>query len=285
MGEVRGGEPDHPCQCASSTGLTADGGGYRWCVSTTATSDASELFDEPSAWREEAIRALGLDGEDRCAGASTSPAMPKLIEELADRLARCPGGPAADIGGGLGPASWWLTARTGHRFVPVDPSATSCAGARRLFGLTAVQASSWALPFATGSFAAALLNGVVSLLDELAISIGESVRITRPGGLVAVADLTASDGERFTTETNTFWSDDDLAAALMGAGCRVEYVACCEPGVGRWAEIQSIVRDEMVERHAGEPGFDDWRRDARVLSSLIESGRIAGTCLVARVLP
>lgn len=266
-------------------GLAAGAAGYRPGVSTSATSDASELFGDPSVWREAAIDSLGLVGEDRCAGASTSPAMPKLIDGLAERLAQLPDGPAADIGGGLGPASWWLSRRTRHRFVSVDPSATSCAAAQRLFGVTAVRASSSALPFATGSLAATLLNGVVSLLDELAISVGEAVRITEPGGLVAVADLTANGGQRFTSATNTFWSDEDLAAALVGAGCSVDYIACCEPGIGRWAEIQSIVQDEITDRHAGERGFDEWARDADELSSLVAAGRVAATCVIARVAP
>ena len=117
-------------------------------MSTTAPSDVTELFDEPSQWREAAIVELGLEGDDRCAGASTSPAMPKLIEEFADQLTRTPVGPAVDVGGGLGPATSWLTRRTGHRFVTVDASATECAGAQRLFAVPTAQAISSALPVA-----------------------------------------------------------------------------------------------------------------------------------------
>jgi SAM-dependent methyltransferase len=242
-----------------------------------------ELFDDPSAWREEVINRLGLAGEDRGAGASTSPAMPRLIEDFADRLTHEPTGSAADVGGGLGPASWWLARRTGHRFVTVDASASACAGAQRLFGVPAVQAQSSTLPFASGSCGATLLNGIVSLLDELAASVREAVRITRPGGLLAVADLTAAGGRRVTTGTNTFWTDDDLTVALRDAGCAVDYLACCEPGVGRWAAVQSMVHDEIIDRRAGEPGFDEWRRDGEEISSLVAAGRVAATCIVARV--
>ena len=252
-------------------------------MSTTAARDVPELFDDPSAWREQAIVALGLDGEDRCAGASTSPAMPKLIEELAERLDRLPVGPAADVGGGLGPASWWLTRRTRHRFVTIDASASSCAGARRLFGVAALRARSAALPVAPRSCSATLLNGVVSLLDDLQASVAEAMRITRPGGLVAVADLTAAGDQRVITASNTFWTADDLVAALLAGGADVDYYACCEPGIGRWAEVQSIVHDEIADRHAGERGFADWRDDDEQIAALIAEGRVAATCMIAEV--
>ena len=194
---------------------------------------------------ERVVVELGLDGEQRCAGASTSAAMPQLVDHLSDVLGTVAPGTGLDIGGGLGPLSSWLAQRTHHRVVPVDPSEASCRGARRLFGLASVRAGASTLPFATASCSVTLLNGVVSLLDDLGSAVAEAARTTRPDGIVAVADLTANGEHRVTSENNTFWLADDVVAALERAGCVVDYVACGEPGIGDWASVQQEVDDEI----------------------------------------
>ncbi len=83
-----------------------------------------------------------------------------------------------------------------------------------------------------------VLNGVISLLDDLGSAVAEAARTTRPDGIVAVADLTANGDQRVTSANNTFWTADDVVAALERAGCVVDYVACGEPGIGDWASVQ-----------------------------------------------
>ena len=76
-------------------------------MTSHATGDraTTELFDDPSEWRTNVIDALGLEGEDRFAGASTSTAMPQLVDHLPDVLGTTAPGAGLDIGGGLGPLS------------------------------------------------------------------------------------------------------------------------------------------------------------------------------------
>ena len=122
----------------------------------------------------------------------------------------------------------------------------------------------------------------MSLLDDLLPTIREVVRVTRPGGLVAIADLTAEDGRPVSTDTNNFWTVSEVTAALTDAGCSVHHYACCEPGVGRWTDVQTIVHDEIAARYAGRAGFDGWQRDRSGIDALITSGRIAVTSMIAR---
>lgn len=247
--------------------------------------DPEELFDEPSQWRAGAVADLGLHGEDRCAGASTSVAMPELVGRLAELVALAPRGVGVDIGGGLGSLSAWLRDRAGQPMVPIEPSLVSCRGARQLFGLEPVRAGATDLPVADEAASMAVLNGVVSLLDDLDGAVREAVRVTAPGGLVVVADLTAPGSRRLRAGPNVFWSAPELVDALGGLGCAVEHVACAKPGVGSWAPIQQSVTDEIERRHVGRPGFDVWARDGRRLTDLIDVGAIAATSLIARRQP
>lgn len=263
------------------TGFARSGPGYQPEVSATDTS-TSELFGDPLRWRQVVVGLLGLEGEERCAGASTSIAMPQLIDGFAERLSNEPAGMALDVGGGLGPASSWLEERTGHRFTTLDCSSEACSGARRLFGVPSGQAMSCDLPIAAASCSAVLLNGIASLLDDLVPTIREAARVTRPGGLIAIADLTATGDQRVTTHTNTFWTTEELWAHLTEAGCHITYIACCETHVGRWVDVQALVRDEIATRYADQTGFDEWQRDNERLDSVIRDGNVAGTTIIAR---
>ncbi|MET0663677.1 MAG: methyltransferase domain-containing protein [Ilumatobacteraceae bacterium] len=248
----------------------------------TGDGATAELFEDPSEWRTRVVVDLGLDGEQRCAGASTSAAMPQLVDHLRDVLGSVAPGIGLDIGGGLGPLSAWLVQRTHHRVVPVDPSEASCRGARRLFGLASVRADASALPFATASCSMTLLNGVVSLLDDLGSAVAEAARTTRPDGIVAVADLTANGEHRVTSANNTFWVADDVVAALERAGCVVDYVACGNPDIGEWASVQQVVDDQIRRRYSDAPGYEQWRDDGARLTALIDAGTIGVTSIIAR---
>ncbi|HSJ90821.1 MAG TPA: methyltransferase domain-containing protein [Ilumatobacter sp.] len=251
-------------------------------IATTTPESSSDLFDMPSIWREDVVLSLTLSGEERCAGASTSVAMPQLVAELVSLLDEMEADTVVDIGGGLGPLSAWLRSHTRHAVFPIEPSGASCRAARRLFGVSSARAVASALPIASASCGAAILNGVVSLLDDATVAIDEATRVTRPGGLVAIADLVAAGQGTIATDSNTFRTGEELAESLERIGCEVIHVACCEIGIGRWAPVQQRVHDEIDRRFAGRPGHAAWRRDDDELRSLAERGAIAGASLIAR---
>jgi hypothetical protein len=42
-----------------------------------------------------------------------------------------------------------------------------------------------------------------------------------------------------------------------------------------------MVEDEIAVHHAGQDGFEAWQRDREQISSLITTGRIAATSVIA----
>lgn len=248
----------------------------------TSSDDASDLFDGPSAWRAELIEEAGLRGAARRAAASTGVAMPQLLEPLARCAESAPAGPTLDVGGGLGPVSAWWRERTGRRSIVVDLTHTSCAAARRLFDVASVRARVEAIPFRDASASVVIANGVVSLLDELRPTIGELSRVVRPGGLVAVADITSAVEQRFSEGPNTFWSGEDVVVALRDAGMLLEDMACAVPGAGDWADDQSWMNGRIRQPCSGRAEFGAWSSDQRRIERLAENGRIVAASIVAR---
>jgi hypothetical protein len=70
---------------------------------------------------------------------------------------------------------------------------------------------------------------------------------------VAIADLTTAGRDRLVAEPNVFWSSDDLLAALERHQCRIDPLACCEPGAGLLADVQQAVSDEIERRFSRHP--------------------------------
>lgn len=129
--------------------------------------DPTDLFEQPSRWRVQVIDELGLRGDDRIAGATTSAAMPQLARPLVAALGRRPelvARPILDIGSGLGPLSRWLADHGCRWVVPIDPSAASSEGAHQLCGLRGVRAGATCVPVRDGAAGIAISNGAISLL-------------------------------------------------------------------------------------------------------------------------
>ena len=244
-------------------------------------ADVSDLFDRPSAWRARVALDLGLTGDDLRAGCSTSSAMPQLLRPASPHLDASPAGMVVDIGGGLGSVSAWVRERTGRPVLLVDPSATSCELAVELFDLRTVCAAAASLPLARASAAILIVNGVVSLLDDLEHTIDELVRVAAPGCALVIADLMATDRAPFADGPNTFWPLHRITHALEQRGIEVVEFACAEPGVGDWGPVQAAVSDEIARRYADRDGFAEWQQDADRLAGLLADERVAPGALVA----
>jgi demethylmenaquinone methyltransferase/2-methoxy-6-polyprenyl-1,4-benzoquinol methylase len=123
------------------------------------------------------ILSLGLDRAWRRAAARTA--------------ATRPGDVVLDLGCGTGDLSVALV-RQGVRVVGVDASAgmLSAAVARALRGVDLVRGSAFRLPFRDGVFGAVASAFVLRNLDDLPAAFAELARVTRPGGRVALLDIT-----------------------------------------------------------------------------------------------
>jgi SAM-dependent methyltransferase len=97
-----------------------------------------------------------------------------------------PGMRALDVGCGPGALTGQLVRRLGAMNVraaePSEPFAEAC---RQRVGVEVVSAPAEALPFEDGSFDVALSQLVVNFMSDARAGVGEMVRVTRPGGLVA----------------------------------------------------------------------------------------------------
>ena len=92
-----------------------------------------------------------------------------------------------DVGCGPGALTAELVSRVGAASVSaVEPSASFAAAAReRLPGVEVRQAAAEQLPFADGTFDAALAQLVVHFMADPVQGLREMGRVTRPGGMVA----------------------------------------------------------------------------------------------------
>lgn len=161
-----------------------------------------------------------------------------LSVQFADWLPLQPGRSALDVGCGPGALTEVLAARLGAASVTgVDPSEPFVAAIReRLPDITVVQAAAEALPFDDGGFDVTAAQLVVHFMADPAGGTAELVRVTRPGGTVA---LNVWDFENGRAPQSIFMSalrwvvpeaDDEigragtrrgeLAALLQDAGCR-----------------------------------------------------------------
>jgi demethylmenaquinone methyltransferase/2-methoxy-6-polyprenyl-1,4-benzoquinol methylase len=100
------------------------------------------------------------------------------------------GGPVLDLGCGTGDLTALLARR--HAAVGVDLSGGMLARAqRKLHGRAALaRASAFALPFAPGAFGGAASAFVLRNLHDLPAALTELARVVRPGGPVALVDIT-----------------------------------------------------------------------------------------------
>ena len=103
-----------------------------------------------------------------------------------------PGRRILDVASGFGQDSIALAAR-GADVIGAEPSARMTAWAKLVSGKTSGRIPSWvrgwsdALPFASGSFDAAICKGAIDHFDRPELAIAEMARVTRPGGRVVLA--------------------------------------------------------------------------------------------------
>ena len=120
-----------------------------------------------------------------------------------------PGDRVLDVGCGTGKLTGELVALLGADHVSaVDPSGPFVAAVRAAYpGVTVEEAPAEALPFADGTFDAALAQLVVNFMKDAYVGVGEMKRVTHSGSSVAAAVWDYRGG---MTLLRRFW---DAAAA------------------------------------------------------------------------
>jgi arsenite methyltransferase len=165
-----------------------------------------------------------------------------LTRRLAHLAGVRPGWRVLDVASGSGPTARLLGSELGAEVTGVELSPESVAAARReaeAAGLgdrvRFVEGDAEALPVASGTFDAVVCECALCLFSGKAQAVAEMQRALRPGGVVAIADVTAE--------------LEDLPASLRGAVARVACVGEALPTDG-YAEM---LRDAGLELVAVEP--------------------------------
>lgn len=154
----------------------------------------------------------------------TRSASPSVVRPLREALRGAPGRRLADVGGGTG--NYALAFRDeGWEPVVVDRSAAMLARAAAK-GLETVEADAQRLPFAGGSFAAAMLISMLHHVADRAAALSEARRILCPGGRLVVMGFTAQD-----------------AASLWV----LDYFPCSRP----WMEATHPPREDYLQQLPG----------------------------------
>ncbi|WP_018254266.1 class I SAM-dependent methyltransferase [Salinispora mooreana] len=198
----------------------------------------------------------------------------------------------ADIGGGPGAHAAWMKGR-GYSVELLDPVALHVEQARRE-GVSAVVGDARSLPWDASEFDAALLAGPLYHLtdpQDRRVALAEAVRVTRPGGIVAVVALGrhanllgaaiagqlierraivediqkqgwSSRNDRWPA-TTYFHSVPELTSELTGAGLEVVNVHGVG-GPGGWLAV-------AVDRHKLDDG-------ERMFSSALQGARMGDRC-------
>lgn len=183
---------------------------------------------------------------------------PTLAVELADAAGIGSGVRVVDVGCGPGGLTSELVARAGADHVAaIDPAPQFAAACReRHPGADVRVGPAEDMPWEDGAFDAALAQLVLAFMSDPDAGVREMVRVTRPGGVVALCMWDLHEGGM--TMLHTFWSA--VRAIVPDAGGEHR-----RPGTGRGDIAERLARagledviDGELTAHADYTGFDDF---------------------------
>jgi arsenite methyltransferase len=253
-----------------------------------------------------ALPALDGDPKQCCAQLYESDAVQWLLdgelhpggERLTLRLATLAGiargTRVVDVACGSGASARLLARELGADMTGVDLGAASIARARRAAGVRFVVGDAEALPLADASFDVALSECSLCLFGDKPRALAEVVRVLRPGGTVAIADVTASlpdlPPELRTAAARVACvadarTESEYAALLADAGCELVAVERHDADLAATIDrVEARLRVARMLLPAGEPrelarAAAGWARLAR---AEVDRGTVGYVLLIAR---
>lgn len=142
-----------------------------------------------------------------------------------------PGSSIVDIGCGSGVTLDYIEGAYGLNAVGVDSSAVQLSEAlRRCSSISVIRASGTNLPFCSNAFDGAILECVLSLIQDHRAALDECYRVLKPGGRIILSDVYARNPEGVSRLRNLplncclrgAMGLDDLKAVVRSAGFEVE---------------------------------------------------------------
>lgn len=226
-------------------------------------------FGHYSEWLVDAAVALAI--EDRVPVACRGTGDPALFARLAADLELKGGEKVLDVGCGMGGPMAWLARERAVDVIGVDVMEPTVKGLGRLFpSLSAVVATSRALPFRTGEFDAAWMIGALEMIGHKRDALAEIRRVLTPDGRLAVYTLVASCRISESPLADRFEEPDQLLQEMRAAGFEVERArdSALPSPPERWNELSEAVHQEVGRVHSADPGL------ALVRGELVKLGRL-----------
>ena len=236
-------------------------------------------------------------------GDSMHPGGDALTERLAELLGLGAGDQVLDVASGRGRSAILLARRFGCSVTGIDYSDAAISAARAsveeagLEGLVSFRAAdAESLPFADGSFDAALCECAFCTFPSKEAAAAELARVVRPGGAVAISDLTRRAPLPPELDGLLSWvacvgdarPEEDYASLLVEAGLVVELVERHDAAL---AELVSQIRLRLLGTEVAIKlkGLDlpgvDWpaaRRMAVAAQAAIRDGGLGYAVILAR---
>jgi arsenite methyltransferase len=235
-------------------------------------------------------------------GDSFHPGGVALSRELLDSLDARPGHRLLDVASGPGTTALGVASASGADVVGVDLSAANVATARAAAAQAGladrvdfVEGDAERLPFEDASFDGALCECAFCLFPDKAGAASEIARVLRPGGRLALSDVTANP-ERLSDELRTVsaWAAcvadarplEEVVETLAAAGLAVERAEARDDAV---AELVERIEARLHLAHVltdSLPGVSDrvgeWLPLAREARRAVEEGALGYAIVVAR---
>ena len=160
----------------------------------------------------------------------------QATKELAAMLAPRTGDQVLDIGCGIGGPARWIAANFGCKVTGIDLTAAFVAAATELIAacglqdrVHVVQASAFDLPFPAGRFDRAYSQNVVMNIADKPAFYRQALRVLRPGGVLALANLCQGPGGppiypvpwADTPATSFLATPEQMRADLIAAGLEI----------------------------------------------------------------
>jgi SAM-dependent methyltransferase len=236
----------------------------RWCAGADV-----EFGWYPSALHEVAD---ALPTTARLAAACRGTGDRPLLARVADALDRyrtpsVPPGAVLDVGAGFGGPAAWLRRHRGVATFGVEPSADAVAAAAGLFPeVPMVRGDAQRLPVADGTYEAARVLGVVSLVDDVPRALLEARRAVRSGGVLAITDYVALD----VAAQGAVRDARSAGHPLLPPGTKVRLLRDVLATVDRsgWVVVESVVGPLETD--------DEWVAEREEVDRLVET-RVART--------